>query len=168
MKKAWEEQAREQGVEAIQPRGSDEEVVPAHISSVPTSPQVRDLRSVPTTSCTHVHKCTSTDVSACFSRLNARCQKLHMCTHSNIQAVALSLGEEAGEPGAIIGAELLLATLECCGVDNARRGLEMIDQCLRSAGLDVVGGCMSSDGFDMAYIWLMDACQLTDAGQVAA
>uniref|UniRef100_A0A7S3R5S0 UDP-3-O-acyl-N-acetylglucosamine deacetylase n=1 Tax=Dunaliella tertiolecta TaxID=3047 RepID=A0A7S3R5S0_DUNTE len=78
MKKAWEEQAREQGVEAIQPRGSDEEVVPAHISSVPTSPQ----------------------------------------------AVALSLGEEAGEPGAIIGAELLLATLECCGVDNARIEIE--------------------------------------------
>ncbi len=36
------------------------------------------------------------------------------------QAVTLSLGQEVGEPGAIIGAELLLATLECCGVDNAR------------------------------------------------
>lgn len=36
------------------------------------------------------------------------------------QAVVLSLGDEVSEPGAIIGAELLLATLECCGVDNAR------------------------------------------------
>ncbi|KAF5842420.1 hypothetical protein DUNSADRAFT_7403 [Dunaliella salina] len=78
MKKAWEEQAREQGLEAIQPRGSDEEVVPAHINSVPSTPQ----------------------------------------------AVVLSVGDEVSEPGAIIGAELLLATLECCGVDNARIEIE--------------------------------------------
>lgn len=41
-------------------------------------------------------------------------------THTHMQAVTLSLGDEVSEGGAIIGAELLLSALECCGVDNAR------------------------------------------------
>jgi len=48
------------------------------------------------------------------------CTPQTLFTYIHTQAVALSLGEEVSEDGAIIGPELLLAALECCGVDNAR------------------------------------------------
>ncbi len=39
-----------------------------------------------------------------------------------VQAVSLVLGDLSDEAHTVIGAELLLAALEACGVDNARCG----------------------------------------------
>jgi len=41
MEPVWEEMEKQKGLEVIQVRGDQENVIPAHINSVPDAPQVR-------------------------------------------------------------------------------------------------------------------------------